>query len=86
MTNFVQSMDQKVTKNLKKRYRRILISKILQHSESEDKDLLEIDKKIPLRTESTVLDVLVMRKWRASTFKNSIKVNKQKEITKFFKR
>ncbi|XP_054725301.1 jerky protein homolog-like [Anastrepha obliqua] len=49
VTSLVQPMDQGVIKSLKRGYRRKLVSEILQHSESEDKGLLEVIKKINIK-------------------------------------
>ncbi|XP_023312705.1 jerky protein homolog-like, partial [Anoplophora glabripennis] len=49
VTSLIQPMDQGVIESLKKRYRRKLVSEILQYSESEDKGLLEIIKKINIK-------------------------------------
>ncbi|XP_054725597.1 tigger transposable element-derived protein 2-like [Anastrepha obliqua] len=49
VTSLVQPMDQGVIESLKRRYRRKLVSEILQHSESEDKGLLEVIKKINIK-------------------------------------
>ncbi|XP_054744414.1 jerky protein homolog-like [Anastrepha obliqua] len=49
VTSLVQPMDQGVIESLKRRYRRKLASEILQHSESEDKGLLEVIKKINIK-------------------------------------
>ncbi|XP_050313064.1 jerky protein homolog-like [Anthonomus grandis grandis] len=49
VTSLVQPMDQGVIESLKRQYRRKLVSEILQHSESEEKDLLEVIKKINIK-------------------------------------
>ncbi|XP_054737670.1 jerky protein homolog-like [Anastrepha obliqua] len=49
VTSLVQPMDQGVIESLKRRYRRKLVSEILQHSESEDKGLLDVIKKIHIK-------------------------------------
>ncbi|XP_050315271.1 jerky protein homolog-like [Anthonomus grandis grandis] len=49
VTSLVQPMDQGVIESLKRRYRRILVSEILQHSETKDKGLLEVIKKINIK-------------------------------------
>ncbi|XP_023310790.1 jerky protein homolog-like [Anoplophora glabripennis] len=49
VTSLIQPMDQGVIESLKKPYRRKLVSEILQYSESEDKGLLEIIKKINIK-------------------------------------
>ncbi|XP_054737977.1 jerky protein homolog-like [Anastrepha obliqua] len=49
VTSLVQPMDQGVIESLKRRYRRKLVSEILQRSESEDKGLLQVIKKINIK-------------------------------------
>lgn len=46
VTSLMQPMDQGVIESLKRRYRRKLLSEILQCAESEDLDLIDIIKKI----------------------------------------
>ncbi|XP_053949417.1 jerky protein homolog-like [Anastrepha ludens] len=49
VTSLVQPMDQGVIESLKRRYRRKLVSEILQHSENEGKGILEVIKKINIK-------------------------------------
>lgn len=49
VTSLVQPMDQGVIESLKRRYRRKLLSEILQCAESEDLNLIDIIKKINLK-------------------------------------